>query len=121
MIGAFLFVASMHNMADVVSNVLWLVHAAYSMGVMRTRALLDTITDAPNNVDLGAMLTGFKVLKGSSLGLLVNTTARAYNNVVKGYQRDGELADVSGNDLHQLQLSYDTAVCILLTVWDQRT
>lgn len=74
------------------------------MGVMRKRALLATISGADDNVDLGAMLKGFKALAGSSLAPLVSTSATDYSNVVKGYQRDGELTDVSEQRAAQLRV-----------------
>lgn len=65
------------------------------MGVLRKRALLASISGADDNVDMGAMLTGFRAMAGTSLLPLVNASAGAYKDVVRGYQRDGELSDVS--------------------------
>lgn len=75
------------------------------MGVMRKRALLSGVSGADDNVDLGALLTGLRAMAGNSLLPLVNTSATAYTNVVKGYQRDGELADVSDPGVKREMLS----------------
>lgn len=77
------------------SSSMSLLIAGYSMGVMRKRALLSEIDGAKENVDLGAMLTGFKAMAGqTSLAAMVQQAATAYQSVVKVFRGDGELPDV---------------------------
>lgn len=68
------------------------------MEIMRKRASLSTISGAEDNVDLGALLNSFLTLPSSNLlHSILSSTGSVYQGVVVSYDRDAELADVSGN------------------------